>query len=172
MSSDYQLSSVAQSCRILCDPTNRSTPGLPVYSCLIFETQGRNNVLQNTSTAGPETKVGSGKTVEQGQSPARVAGGPLPGLDAWPWPQSLARLSPRPAWTSLPLQPCPHTRQPLDPVDFTSQTWGLVSESVLASAPPITQACFQSLLSQVLHYGELMPLGQGNPCGLFPIPHI
>ena len=28
---DYQFSSVAQSCPTLCDPMNRSTPGLPVH---------------------------------------------------------------------------------------------------------------------------------------------
>ena len=27
----YQIRSAAQSCPILCDPTNRSTPGLPVH---------------------------------------------------------------------------------------------------------------------------------------------
>jgi len=34
-----QFSSVAQSCPILCDPTNRSTPGLPVHHQLPESTQ-------------------------------------------------------------------------------------------------------------------------------------
>ena len=36
-----QFSSVAQSCLILCDPENRSTPGLPVYHHLLEFTQTR-----------------------------------------------------------------------------------------------------------------------------------
>ena len=35
----FQLSSVAQSCPTLCDPTNRSTPGLPVHHQLLEFTQ-------------------------------------------------------------------------------------------------------------------------------------
>ena len=35
----YQFSSVTQSCLILCDPINRSTPGLPVYHQLPEFTQ-------------------------------------------------------------------------------------------------------------------------------------
>ena len=35
----YQFSSVAQSCPTLCDPMNRSTPGLPVYHQLLEFTQ-------------------------------------------------------------------------------------------------------------------------------------
>ena len=35
----YQFSSVAQSCPILCDPMNRSTPGLPVHHQLLGFTQ-------------------------------------------------------------------------------------------------------------------------------------
>ena len=34
-----QLSSVAQSCPTLCDPMNRSTPGLPVHHQLLEITQ-------------------------------------------------------------------------------------------------------------------------------------
>ena len=34
-----QFSSVAQSCPTLCDPMNRSTPGLPVYHRLLESTQ-------------------------------------------------------------------------------------------------------------------------------------
>ena len=34
-----QFSSVAQSCLTLCDPMNRSTPGLPVYHQLLESTQ-------------------------------------------------------------------------------------------------------------------------------------
>ena len=34
--SSVQFSSVAQSCPTLCDPMNRSTPGLPVHLLLIF----------------------------------------------------------------------------------------------------------------------------------------
>ena len=34
-----QFSSVAQSCPILCDPMNRSTPGIPVYHQLLEFTQ-------------------------------------------------------------------------------------------------------------------------------------
>ena len=34
-----QFSSVAQSCLTLCDPMNRSTPGLPVYHQLPESTQ-------------------------------------------------------------------------------------------------------------------------------------
>ena len=37
--SSVQLSSVAQSCRTLCDPMNRSTPGLPVHHHLPEFTQ-------------------------------------------------------------------------------------------------------------------------------------
>ena len=36
---NYQFSSVAQSCRTLCDPMNRSTPGLPVHHQLLEFTQ-------------------------------------------------------------------------------------------------------------------------------------
>ena len=36
-----QLSSVAQSCLTLCDPMNRSTPGLPVHHQLLKFTQTR-----------------------------------------------------------------------------------------------------------------------------------
>jgi len=36
---NYQFSSVAQSCLTLCDPVNRSTPGLPVYHQLLEFTQ-------------------------------------------------------------------------------------------------------------------------------------
>ena len=36
---EYQYSSVAQSCPTLCDPMNRSTPGLPVYHQLPEFTQ-------------------------------------------------------------------------------------------------------------------------------------
>ena len=35
----YQFSSVAQSCPTLCDPMNRSTPGLPVHHQLLESTQ-------------------------------------------------------------------------------------------------------------------------------------
>ena len=35
----YQFSSVAQSCPTLCDPMNRSTPGLPVHHQLLEFTQ-------------------------------------------------------------------------------------------------------------------------------------
>ena len=37
--SDYQFSSVAQSCPTLCDPMNRSMPGLPVHHYLLEFTQ-------------------------------------------------------------------------------------------------------------------------------------
>ena len=37
--SDFQFSSVAQSCLTLCDPVNRSTPGLPVHHQLLEFTQ-------------------------------------------------------------------------------------------------------------------------------------
>ena len=37
--SSVQFSSVAQSCRTLCDPMNRSTPGLPVHHQLLEFTQ-------------------------------------------------------------------------------------------------------------------------------------
>ena len=37
--SSVQFSSVAQSCLTLCDPMNRSTPGLPVYHHLLEFTQ-------------------------------------------------------------------------------------------------------------------------------------
>ena len=37
--SSFQFSSVAQSCRTLCDPMNRSTPGLPVHHQLPEFTQ-------------------------------------------------------------------------------------------------------------------------------------
>ena len=36
---DLQFSSVAQSCPTLCDPVNRSTPGLPVHHHLLEFTQ-------------------------------------------------------------------------------------------------------------------------------------
>ena len=39
MHSIYQFSSVAQSCPTLCDPMNRSTPGLPVHHQLPEFTQ-------------------------------------------------------------------------------------------------------------------------------------
>ena len=35
----YKFSSVAQSCPTLCDPMNRSTPGLPVHHQLLMSTQ-------------------------------------------------------------------------------------------------------------------------------------
>ena len=35
----YQFSSVAQSCPTLCDPMDRSTPGLPVHHQLLRFTQ-------------------------------------------------------------------------------------------------------------------------------------
>ena len=35
----YQFSSVAQSCLTLCDPMNRSTPGLPIHHQLLEFTQ-------------------------------------------------------------------------------------------------------------------------------------
>ena len=35
----YQFSSVIQSCPTLCDPMNRSTPGLPVHHQLLESTQ-------------------------------------------------------------------------------------------------------------------------------------
>ena len=37
----FQFSSVAQSCLTLCDPMNRSTPGLPVHHQLLEFTQSR-----------------------------------------------------------------------------------------------------------------------------------
>ena len=37
--SSVQFSSVAQSCLTLCDPMNRSTPGLPIYHQLLEFTQ-------------------------------------------------------------------------------------------------------------------------------------
>ena len=37
--SNYQIRSVAQSCPTLCDPMNRSTPGLPVHHQLLEFTQ-------------------------------------------------------------------------------------------------------------------------------------
>ena len=37
--SSVQFSSVTQSCLTLCDPTNRSTPGLPVHHQLLEFTQ-------------------------------------------------------------------------------------------------------------------------------------
>ena len=39
MSQNFQFSSVAQSCLTLCDPMNRSTPGLPVPHQLLEFTQ-------------------------------------------------------------------------------------------------------------------------------------
>ena len=39
MDSSFQFSSVAQSCLTLCDPMNRSTPGLPVHHQLLEFTQ-------------------------------------------------------------------------------------------------------------------------------------
>ena len=39
MLSSVQFSSVAQSCLTLCDPMNRSTPGLPVHNQLPEFTQ-------------------------------------------------------------------------------------------------------------------------------------
>ena len=39
MYSSVQFSSVAQSCPTLCDPVNRSTPGLPVHHQLLEFTQ-------------------------------------------------------------------------------------------------------------------------------------
>ena len=39
MEEEVQFSSVAQSCRTLCDPMNRSTPGLPVHHHLPEFTQ-------------------------------------------------------------------------------------------------------------------------------------
>ena len=39
ITADIQFSSVAQSCLTLCDPMNRSTPGLPVYHQLPEFTQ-------------------------------------------------------------------------------------------------------------------------------------
>ena len=41
---DHQFSSVAQSCPTLCDPMNRSTPGLPVHHQLPESTQTMSNV--------------------------------------------------------------------------------------------------------------------------------
>ena len=40
-----QLSSVVQSCLILCDPMNRSTPGLPVHHLLLEFTQTTRNQI-------------------------------------------------------------------------------------------------------------------------------
>ena len=39
MQYSVQFSSVTQSCPTLCDPMNRSTPGLPVHHCLLEFTQ-------------------------------------------------------------------------------------------------------------------------------------
>lgn len=39
-------------------------------------------MLKTQKHAGPETKVGSGKTVEQSRRPVRAAGRPPPGLGA------------------------------------------------------------------------------------------
>ena len=36
---NFQFSSVAQSCPILCNPMNHSTPGLPVHHQLLESTQ-------------------------------------------------------------------------------------------------------------------------------------
>jgi len=41
--SDFQFSSVAQSCLILCDPINHSTPGLPVHHQLPESMQTHNH---------------------------------------------------------------------------------------------------------------------------------
>ena len=52
-----QFSSVAQSCRTLCDPVNHSTPGLPVYHQLPEFTQThKSSVLKSRDITLP-TKV-------------------------------------------------------------------------------------------------------------------
>jgi len=46
--SSVQFSSVAQSCPTLCDPTNRSTPGLPVHHQLPEFTQSIESVMPSS----------------------------------------------------------------------------------------------------------------------------
>ena len=52
-----QFSSVAQSCPTLCDPMNRSTPGLPVHHQLPEFTQ--NHVLQVCDAIQPSHPLSS-----------------------------------------------------------------------------------------------------------------
>ena len=46
----FEISSVAQSCPTLCDPMNRSTPGLPVHHQLPEFTQTHVYRVGNTET--------------------------------------------------------------------------------------------------------------------------
>ena len=55
--SSVQFSSVAQSCPTLCDPMNRSTPGLPVYYQLLGFTQ--THVHQVNDTIQPSHPLSS-----------------------------------------------------------------------------------------------------------------
>ena len=45
LTSIHQFSSVTQSCLTLCDPMNRSTPGLPVHHQPLYMTTGKTLVL-------------------------------------------------------------------------------------------------------------------------------
>ena len=51
---DYQIRSVAQSCPTLCDPMNRSTPGLPVHHQLPEFTQTH---IHQVGDAIPQYKI-------------------------------------------------------------------------------------------------------------------
>ena len=56
LSSSVQFSSVTQSCPILCDPMNHSTPGLPVHHQLLEFTQTHVHQVGNpaiSSSVGP-----------------------------------------------------------------------------------------------------------------------
>ena len=85
--SSVQFSSVAQSCPTLCDPTNRSTPGLPVHHQLPEFTQTRvHRVSDAIQPSHPRSsysvsilvcKKGKNRTVSQ-QAPA------LPPGRGWP----------------------------------------------------------------------------------------
>ena len=103
---------------------------------LYLKLQAETTCSKTQKHAGPETKVGSGKTVEQSRRPVRAAGRPPKGWAPRPRPRPLARLSSRPVWTPLPRQPCPHPRQPLGPVDLTSRTWGQTCPGLCSSHNP------------------------------------
>ena len=72
----YQFSSVAQSCPTLCDPMNRSTPGLPVHHQLPEFTQTLVHRVRDATQPSPPLS-----------SPSPPAPKSLPASESFPMSQ-------------------------------------------------------------------------------------
>ena len=149
-----QFSSVAQSCPTLCDPMNRSMPGLPVHHQLLESTQthvhrvGDTPQPQLTSPASPPTLLSMSIPLQPCQ--------PFIPPTSLPWPQRLCPHGALLPGTLLPQRPT--TPALLDTL--------LLGEAFSALSPAASQGLAQTrcldVLLRVCQYR-----GLGSPAAVF-----